>query len=278
MHESLRPTWRNPKHARLWLSSLSTYAYPTLRSRPLDTIGTADILAVLSPIWTEKHDTAARVKQRMSTIFDWPRGRTLPVRKSCQRRQEGPSAGAAEAGAHGRPRGGTCPRSSPTFVARGCLGATPARSRPGSSRGRCCAAESPAAASATGSPPEADRRSRPPPAADGSSAVAHPSEVPEAGARSAPTPDPSRRLHSSRSGAHSRPGWPPSTPSDPPSSLARNHGESDRRRLLNLSQHILGQALRGRLRGSNGGSRSSSRRPRRERTRGRPRAAPRGSP
>jgi len=32
-------------------------------------------------------------------------------------------------------------------------------------------------------------------------------------------------------------------PSDPPSSLARNNGESGRRRLLNLSQTLLGQAL-----------------------------------
>lgn len=52
-------------------------------------------------------------------------------------------------------------------------------------------------------------------------------------ADAAPTPDPSRRLHSSRSGAHSHPGWPPSTPSDPPTSLARNDGESGWRRSFN---------------------------------------------
>ncbi len=74
MHESLKPTWRNPKHTMLWLSTLETYAFPSLRSRPIDTIGTADDLTVLSPIWTEKHETAKRVKQRLATIFDWAKG------------------------------------------------------------------------------------------------------------------------------------------------------------------------------------------------------------
>ena len=91
----------------------------------------------------------------------------------------------------------------------------------------------------------ADRRPRSPPAAGRSTAAARPAAPPGAAARSAPIPDPSRRLHSSRSGAHSRRGWPPSTPSDPPSSLARNNGESGRRRSLNLPQPLLGQALSG---------------------------------
>ena len=42
--------------------------------RGIDTIETADILKVLSPIWTEKHETAKRLRQRLSTIFDWAKG------------------------------------------------------------------------------------------------------------------------------------------------------------------------------------------------------------
>jgi hypothetical protein len=111
---------------------------------------------------------------------------------------------------------------------RACRGRAPrsrSLSRPGSSRRSCCTAGSPAAASATGSPPEAGRRSHPPPVAGRSSAAVRRVGRLEARGRSTPTPDPSHRLHSSRSGAHSRPGWPPSTPSDPPSSLARSHGD-----------------------------------------------------
>jgi len=34
-------------------------------------VTTADVLAVLTPIWTEKHETARRVRQRIGTIMKW---------------------------------------------------------------------------------------------------------------------------------------------------------------------------------------------------------------
>ena len=34
-------------------------------------VTTADALAVLTPIWTSKPETATRVRQRMATVFDW---------------------------------------------------------------------------------------------------------------------------------------------------------------------------------------------------------------
>ena len=34
-------------------------------------ITSADILAVLSPIWMEKPETASRVRQRAETVLDW---------------------------------------------------------------------------------------------------------------------------------------------------------------------------------------------------------------
>jgi integrase len=74
VHESLSPTWRNDRHRASWLSSVEAYAFPHIKGRPLDAIGTADVLKILSPIWTEKHETAKRVRQRLSTIFDWAKG------------------------------------------------------------------------------------------------------------------------------------------------------------------------------------------------------------
>ncbi|MEM1066156.1 MAG: site-specific integrase [Pseudomonadota bacterium] len=56
------------------MASLEHYAFPTLGDRPIHTINTADALAVLTPIWAEKHDTAQRVKQRMASVFDWAKG------------------------------------------------------------------------------------------------------------------------------------------------------------------------------------------------------------
>ena len=65
-----RPTWSNPKHAAQWASTLATYAFPVMGNKPVDSITTADVLAVLKPIWTEKHETASRVRQRMESVFD----------------------------------------------------------------------------------------------------------------------------------------------------------------------------------------------------------------
>nr|WP_321442573.1 integrase arm-type DNA-binding domain-containing protein [uncultured Cohaesibacter sp.] len=69
--EENKSTWKNPKHAQQWFNTLQTYAFPHIGSRQVDQIQTSDILKVLSPIWLEKAETARRVRQRMSTVFDW---------------------------------------------------------------------------------------------------------------------------------------------------------------------------------------------------------------
>ena len=66
-----RPTWTNVKHAAQWTSTLITYAYPKIGSKLVTDITSADILAVLTPIWNEKPETASRVRQRMETVLDW---------------------------------------------------------------------------------------------------------------------------------------------------------------------------------------------------------------
>lgn len=74
VHAGLLPTWRNRKHAETWLATVENYANPIFGDRPIDTVGTADVLKALSPIWTEKAETAKRLKQRLGTIFDWAKG------------------------------------------------------------------------------------------------------------------------------------------------------------------------------------------------------------
>jgi integrase len=72
--EELRPTWRNSGHGDRWLRSLENYAFPEIGRKPVDEVTTADCKRVLRPIWTTKHDTAARVRQRIGTVMDWARG------------------------------------------------------------------------------------------------------------------------------------------------------------------------------------------------------------
>ena len=71
--EALKPTWKNAKHADQWIRTLETYAFPVIGDRPVDRIETADVLQVLAPIWTEKAETARRVRQRIGTVMDWAR-------------------------------------------------------------------------------------------------------------------------------------------------------------------------------------------------------------
>ncbi len=66
-----RPTWSNPKHASQWENTLSTYAFPVIGVKSVDEISSADVLEVLTPIWTDKPETASRVRQRLETVFDW---------------------------------------------------------------------------------------------------------------------------------------------------------------------------------------------------------------
>ena len=54
-----------------WRSSLRDYAMPRLGGRPVDRIHTADVMAVLLPIWNEKRVTAKRVRQRISAVMRW---------------------------------------------------------------------------------------------------------------------------------------------------------------------------------------------------------------
>lgn len=71
VHKLHLPTWRNPKHAAQFISTLETYAFPTMGKTKVGEVNTADVLAVLSPIWNEKRETARRVKQRIGMVMKW---------------------------------------------------------------------------------------------------------------------------------------------------------------------------------------------------------------
>jgi integrase len=67
--ETMRPAWRNGKHAAQWEMTLQNYAAP-LRSLPVNEISTDDVLAVLKPIWNEKAETASRLRGRIERVLD----------------------------------------------------------------------------------------------------------------------------------------------------------------------------------------------------------------
>jgi integrase len=70
---SHRAGWKNAKHAAQWTSTLRTYVYPILGKLPVADVDTGLVVKVLSPIWTEKPETAGRVRGRVESILDWAR-------------------------------------------------------------------------------------------------------------------------------------------------------------------------------------------------------------
>ena len=71
VHDVHTPSWRNAKHAAQFISTLETYAFPRLGRLRVSEITTADVLAVLQPIWLEKAETARRVRQRIGMVMKW---------------------------------------------------------------------------------------------------------------------------------------------------------------------------------------------------------------
>lgn len=71
VHALNKPTWRNRKHGDQWINTLDKFAYPFIGNKRVNTITSADILGVLSPIWNSHPETARRVKQRIGTVMKW---------------------------------------------------------------------------------------------------------------------------------------------------------------------------------------------------------------
>jgi integrase len=66
---TMAPSWRNPKHRDQCAMTMREYAKP-LSDKPVDQITTADVLAVLNPIWQTKAETASRVRGRIENVLD----------------------------------------------------------------------------------------------------------------------------------------------------------------------------------------------------------------
>lgn len=63
--------WKNLKHRAQWEATLVTYAHPTLGELSVSDIDLPHVLDVLRPIWTEKPETASRLRGRIEAVLDW---------------------------------------------------------------------------------------------------------------------------------------------------------------------------------------------------------------
>ena len=63
--------WRNPKHRQQWRNTLADYAGPILGALDVAQIDTGHVLKVLQPIWSEKTETASRLRGRIESVLSW---------------------------------------------------------------------------------------------------------------------------------------------------------------------------------------------------------------
>lgn len=71
VHNEMLPGWKNPKHAKQWLSTLEQYIFPKIGSVLLNALTPAQASDALRSIWITKPETATRVKQRLHSVVSW---------------------------------------------------------------------------------------------------------------------------------------------------------------------------------------------------------------
>lgn len=71
VHALHLPTWRSKTHANQFINSLENNVFPRIGAVRVSEVTAADVLAVLTPIWTGKAVTARRVKQRIGLVMKW---------------------------------------------------------------------------------------------------------------------------------------------------------------------------------------------------------------
>ena len=80
-----RAGWRNPRHAREWISSLRRFAFPRIGKMPVSVVTSADVLEILTPLWHQKVATAKRVRQRLRAVLEWAAAMEYRLDNPCDR-------------------------------------------------------------------------------------------------------------------------------------------------------------------------------------------------
>jgi integrase len=64
-------TWKNPKHAAQWISTLEAHVFPKIGSRPVSDITVDDVHSVLKPIWSKIPETSTRIRGRIENVLSY---------------------------------------------------------------------------------------------------------------------------------------------------------------------------------------------------------------
>ncbi|PZQ78241.1 Prophage integrase IntA [Xylophilus ampelinus] len=83
-HAASADEWKNAKHAAQWINTLTQYVFPKFGRLPVDEVGKAEIVAVLTPLWKSKAETASRLFQRIRTVINFAAARDYTTGKDAE--------------------------------------------------------------------------------------------------------------------------------------------------------------------------------------------------
>lgn len=69
--EAQAPGWKSKKHAKQWSATIASYALPVIGELDVAEIESDHLLKILQPIWSERTETATRLRGRIESILDW---------------------------------------------------------------------------------------------------------------------------------------------------------------------------------------------------------------
>jgi len=75
--EEMESAWRNPKHRDQWRMTLGNAYCARLRTVFVGEVTTDDVVNVLRPIWSDKHETASRIRGRIEKVLDHAKAKNL---------------------------------------------------------------------------------------------------------------------------------------------------------------------------------------------------------
>ncbi|MEY8116922.1 tyrosine-type recombinase/integrase [Falsihalocynthiibacter sp. BN13B15] len=75
VHIERIPAWKNAKHGQQWINTLHDDAFPKIGQMPINAIEQPEVMKCLAPIWTENHETAKRLTQRIKIVLDVARSK-----------------------------------------------------------------------------------------------------------------------------------------------------------------------------------------------------------
>ena len=65
-------TWKDKGRTREhWQNSMRAYVFPSLGRRRVSDIDARDVLQIIGPMWTTKHETSLKIKRRISAVLEW---------------------------------------------------------------------------------------------------------------------------------------------------------------------------------------------------------------